>query len=148
MEWRSDYATGSQPIDDQHRELFRREQGLLEAARVGAGGHALTALQSLREHLRRHFAAEQAAMLAAGYPFGDAHAQEHARFLLEILRLEHEGTARPASAWLSTKIALALSSWLREHMLGVDRDLCAFLRARREQGPETGRAQRWWSAPL
>jgi hemerythrin len=128
MEWHSDYEIGVEPIDAQHRELFRRTGRLLAAVEQGDGAEVGRTLTFLRAYVVEHFGAEQAAMAAAGYPLADAHAEEHALFARRLLALEAEHASAPTSPWLATKLTVELASWLRQHILGADRDLGRFLR--------------------
>ncbi len=128
MKWHSDYEIGVEQIDAQHRELFRRMERLLAAVEQGDSAEVGRTLTFLRAYVVEHFGAEQAAMAAAGYPLADAHAAEHALFACRLLALEAEHASAEAGPWLATKLAVELASWLRQHILGADKDLGRFLR--------------------
>ena len=128
MKFHSDCEIGAEPIDAQHRELVRRAERLLAAVERGDSGEVGRTLTFLRAYVVEHFGVEQAAMAAAGYPLADAHAEEHALFARRLIALEAEHASAPASPWLATKLTVELASWLRQHILGADKDLGCFLR--------------------
>jgi hemerythrin len=58
--WTEELATGIEVIDDQHKELFRRIDGLLEACKAGKGREAVAGvLAFLENYVVEHFAAEE-----------------------------------------------------------------------------------------
>jgi len=137
MEWKREFEIGVEAIDTQHRELFALVGDLLAAITEGRREQVGPALQFLRRYVLEHFTAEQGLMAAAGYPQADAHAAEHAGFARDLLALEAQRAGDPASPWLASKLGIWLATWLRQHVLGSDRELGRFLRAqgaREERG--------------
>ncbi|WP_235969480.1 bacteriohemerythrin [Anaeromyxobacter diazotrophicus] len=133
MEWKREFEIGHEAIDAQHQELFAHVGGLLAAIAGGRQEQVGPALQFLHRYVLDHFAAEQGLMAAAGYPQADAHAAEHARFAKDLLALETQRGGNPGNPWLASKLAVGLASWLRQHVLGADRELGRFLRAQGER---------------
>jgi hemerythrin len=130
MEWRKEYEIGVERIDEQHRELFRRVGRLVEAFRAGKRAEVGATLAFLRTYVVEHFSAEQAEMVAAGYPEAAAHASAHARFVGDLVTLESRHDHDPSSPWLATSLTIDLARWLRDHILGMDQKLGEFLRSR------------------
>lgn len=137
MEWKREFEIGVEPIDAQHRELFARVGELLAAISAGRSDAVGPAVQYLRRYVLDHFTAEQALMARSGYPKADAHAREHAAFASELLALETQHAANPRSPWLGSKLGVSLATWLRQHVLGWDRELGRFLREQDAPGPRT-----------
>lgn len=132
--WESRYDTGIEAIDDQHHVLV----GTLNEANLTLK-HETSALaidqllQDLLAYALYHFETEETMMLEHDYAVHDAaEAQRHID--------EHRAFAQRVVAWRSTlettgdldRDALLgfLNRWLREHILGIDQKLAAFLRAR------------------
>lgn len=126
--WDPTLATGIAEIDQQHQELFRRLDALVEAIRGGRSrdevGHTLTFLEDYASH---HFAAEEAQMELRGYGGLGDHRAEHEGFRAELRALEAEYLRDGATASLIIRVNTHLTGWLRSHIHRTDRALAAFL---------------------
>ncbi|HEY7725853.1 MAG TPA: bacteriohemerythrin [Anaeromyxobacteraceae bacterium] len=130
IEWDAGLATGVQEIDDQHQELFRRLDALLQAIRGGGSREEVArTLAYLVDHVDRHFAAEEALMAGRAIPALEEHRREHQAFSaqLEVLREEH-GRVGP-TARLVLRVNTELTAWLRSHIFRTDRALADWLAA-------------------
>lgn len=126
--WKKTLETGVKWQDDQHRELFKRIEALIDAINMGLGKDEVMRLFSfLDEYFVVHFEAEERAMDRYGYPDAAAHLAEHTRFIEDIERLEKEA-AEGVSTALVVKTRSKVSDWLVEHIGRVDRKLAEFLR--------------------
>lgn len=126
--WGSDDEPGIPSIDERHRLIFDRVRELLQGLQAGSPGKIGEILAFSREAILRHFSEEQRIMTAAGYPLADAHAEEHARFARELLRLEDQYRDSPTSPWVASRVVMTFTDWLRLHVLRSDRDVARFLR--------------------
>ncbi len=118
--WNPKWETGYPLIDEQHRELFRRLDLLMEA--VPAGNPEAVAqdlLPYLMDYVDSHFADEEALMVAAGYSMVDAHRALHRGMRVEVTRLlervalEGLEAMGPVLEWLL--------AWLVQHIDSEDR---------------------------
>ena len=126
--WTKTLETGLKWQDDQHRELFRRIEALIDAINMGLGRDEVLKLFSfLDEYFVVHFEAEERAMDRYDYPEAAEHLAEHTRFIGDIERLEKEA-AGGVSTSLVVKTREEVSNWLVEHIGRVDRKLAEFLK--------------------
>ena len=124
--WNPKWETGYPLIDEQHRELFRRLDLLMEAVPNGdPEAIALDFLPYLMTYVDKHFQDEEALMVAAGYSLVDAHRALHrgmraeANQLLERVALEGLQAMGPVLEWLL--------AWLVHHIDVEDRRLANHL---------------------
>lgn len=120
-------ALGFAPIDALHAEF---DEVVAELRLAGASGPAglRRALHALREHLLRHFGAEERWMREADFPPLACHAREHASVLAvveEVLRRHGQGDGEVA-----VRLAEELPRWFALHAATMDEALAQFLRAR------------------
>jgi len=128
--WDPTLVVGVPEIDEQHQELFRRLDALVESIRGGRSrdevGHTLA---FLREYAGSHFAAEEALMVARSYPGLPDHRAEHEAFAAELVTLDAERQRDGATASLIIRVNTQLTGWLRSHIYRTDRALVTFLQA-------------------
>tara|TARA_R110000787_G_scaffold135215_2_gene247528 strand:+ start:1073 stop:1435 length:363 start_codon:yes stop_codon:yes gene_type:complete len=106
--------------DAQHQVLFE----ILDLiAQPDAGDEVLRHLYDYSEH---HFALEEHYMLALDYPWTEDHIKAHDQFREEIASLLELGEADPA---FRAAVSTFLTEWLKRHVLGIDKDLEAFILA-------------------
>lgn len=116
LEFRSDYLTGVDQIDEEHRAVVERTNALIRDVRAGKPAAPIAAeLRALAQELRRHFEAE--ARMHGASPF-EASSEVHARnlrFLDELNCILEHSTAQ--------SVALAvrrLYDWLIPHLMNLD----------------------------
>lgn len=106
--------------DAQHQVLFE----ILELiAKPEAGAEVLSQLHAYSEN---HFALEEHYMLAMDYPQAAAHIQAHDQFRVEIGSLLE---LREDDPEFRAVVSTFLTEWLKRHVLGVDKELEAFILA-------------------
>jgi hemerythrin len=127
--WSSALALGVPEMDGQHRELFRRLERLEDAILAHDRTEAPRLLTFLRDHVREHFAGEEALMRTFGYPELEPHVEEHRAFAREIENLER--TEHGNTAALVLRLDLDVTGWVRDHIYGSDVALARFLAAHR-----------------
>jgi len=133
--WTQALAVGVEEIDEQHRELFRRVDRLLEAASGGLG-EVGPLIAFLREYVARHFASEERYMDEQAYPGRAAHQAEHRRFADDLAALESELESNGPGGDVSARLHRQVGDWLRGHILVTDLALGRFVR--RARRPEPG----------
>jgi len=135
VDWRKDLEVGVPEIDDQHRELFRRFNALLDACNQGKGKEEVfKLLLFLDDYIRSHFEAEERLQRKVGYPgYGEHHAQ-HKEFVRELKNLETEFHSDGATISLVIKMNQLVVSWLIQHISKKDGDLAAYMRQSAPEG--------------
>ncbi len=126
LTWSDAYCLKIEAIDDQHKGLFDLVNCLFDSMQGGASNQAIRqALAKLIRYTMTHFAAEEAAMEACGYPRLREHRREHQQLtaqVLEFVRRYHLDRGA-----IGTSLMDFLQSWLSVHILGSDRDFAQFL---------------------
>lgn len=131
LEWTQDLATGSEEIDFQHKELFRRVNALLESCRQGKGKAELNrVIEFLDEYVVKHFSEEEKFMRKYEYPGHANHKTEHLKFIATFSELKKEIERQGPALDLVVKTNRMIVQWLINHISKVDRSLGMFLRAR------------------
>jgi hemerythrin len=121
--WRESYATGVGLLDDQHRELVRLINRLLDPGDDTAVG---ARLDTLLAHLRRHFETENVFLRAIDYPLAEEHIREHTMQLAELIDVRRS-VARAAQG-LSADDRAAIRHWFFNHVVAEDRRFGAYYR--------------------
>jgi len=126
--WDKSLSVGVKLIDEQHQELFRQVNGLLDALAKNQPSQELGRLLSfLGKYTDDHFAAEERLMGQYKYPAASAHKQLHADFVAAFLKLKAEFDLSGPTANVSITVSRFVCQWLREHIGGADAALGKFL---------------------
>jgi hemerythrin len=132
IEWTNDLATGVAEIDGQHRELFQRVNGLMEACKQGKGRTEVEkVLTFLEDYVVEHFSAEEDYMVKFSYPAYAAHKAQHLEFLEKFSGLKHQLEREGAGVLIVVKTNQVVVDWLKNHIRKTDKTFAAFLAARR-----------------
>ena len=132
IQWTPDLAVGVAGIDNQHKEIFRRIDALLEASLKGAGRERLAELLPfLGTYVVQHFADEEKAMREAGYPEYPRHKQLHAAFLAEFTLLKKRYETEGATTSLTLVVQKKVVEWLMQHIRKEDKAVGAFLKSKK-----------------
>lgn len=124
----SDLRTGIQAIDRQHVEWFQALEALRRADVAGGGEAGVAkALAFAVSYTRRHFADEEAAMRAAGYPGLEAHRAQHSAL---VARISEITAAHGEDGEAAVEVLNLMATWIREHIMGSDKAYVPALAAR------------------
>ena len=126
VQWTPDLAVGVKEIDNQHKELFKRVNSLLEAVSTGKGKDEITRVVTfLGEYAVTHFQTEENFMTHYGYINYGAHKSEHLIFARDFARIKGdlENGVTSMSVILVQKKILA---WLTNHIGKTDKALGTF----------------------
>lgn len=130
IEWRDSLSIGVEAIDNQHKELLRRFDRLLNACQSGQGVNELKKLQDfLEEYVRTHFADEEALQRNRRFPGYEAHIAEHRYFIDQITRLKAETENEGVAIHHVIETNNMLLKWLLNHISKVDAQLGLFLKS-------------------
>jgi hemerythrin-like metal-binding protein len=121
-------ARSTAAIDVDHEELFRQLADLRAAVRVGVHSEVATTLTFVRRYVESHFALEEEAMRATGYPLYHVHRGAHGRIRREVRALEADWGRAAATPAFADSVLVALTEWFEVHVLELDAQLVRFLR--------------------
>lgn len=126
--WTSALATGHKFIDDDHRVLISRVNGVLNSiSKSQTSEQIAVALNELIEFSRAHFAREEAEMARINYSEAALHQQEHAQLLLQIIELHTQLAARESIDTMG--LYTFLTRWVKDHIVKFDMKFAAALEA-------------------
>jgi hemerythrin len=129
IEWNDNLVTGNDSIDEQHKELFRRVDTLLEACNQRKGKEEVhNLLRFLGDYVKTHFAMEENLQKKSGYPHYRAHKEQHDDFIRVLEALVQQFNAEGATLPLVIQTNQSVVNWLINHINVKDKDLAAYLR--------------------
>jgi len=127
MQWTDQLETGIPKIDEQHKELFRQTEILLDRSKVG---RIKETVQFLGDYVLRHFIDEQGLQAAVKYPKAEAHKKFHTAFADKISELKKriEESSDDIKFELATEINRTVIRWLKDHIMVHDKEFAVFYR--------------------
>ncbi len=126
--WTSELAVGVEEIDRQHQELFRQVDELIRAVDARAGRDAVVPmLDFLARYTIEHFEAEARSMKETAYPRAVFHNTQHRIFLLDLKLLRDDYDKFGETSALALALKQRIVSWLRDHVMTVDKQLGVWL---------------------
>ena len=130
INWTHELATKLEPMDTGHRALLEKVNDLLQAVNSRDQTQVVAAFNGVTAEAQRHFAEEEAEMLAAGYPERARHVDHHCSLLrgLAVLRCT---LRRTQSFDFSMGSFVFLEHWFVPHVTREDRRFARFLAARK-----------------
>ena len=128
FQWRQDLSVGFQEIDDQHKELFRKINDLLESIGQGRGIQEVkNMIKFLEDYTATHFSAEEKLMLKYNYNGYSVQKTEHNKFIKVLDELKKKiGTSDVLLSSLLT-VQKVTVDWLINHISKMDKGLGSFL---------------------
>jgi hemerythrin len=133
--WTSDLATSVDEIDSQHRELFQRINGLLDACNQGRGKiEVQKVITFLEDYVISHFAEEEKYMEEYSYPDAGLHRAQHKEFMESFSNLKRQFETDGPGVHIVISTNQIVVDWLRTHILKLDKSLGAFLKTRLSSG--------------
>jgi hemerythrin len=125
MNWREELSTGIPLVDEQHKELFKQVDILLDRSQVSRVDSTLAFLEN---YVVEHFSTEEMMQNITKYPWRTEHKEMHDNFVKTFLDLKneyYEGGGDMVFLMKMTKIAL---TWLNEHIGVHDRNFGTFFK--------------------
>lgn len=135
--WKEQYRVGSELIDTQHQELFKRVSKLIEVVQSDVPwekrvNQVKETLVFIQHYVIIHFADEEEMQREIDYPELEKHTKIHEDFKAEIQEfadtVEQEGIDEKKVQEFSTKVM----AWLIMHVGNEDQKIGEFLRSRKE----------------
>ena len=126
LNWTPDLSVGIDRIDQQHKKIVTILNELYEAMQAGQGREALgKVLNDLLLYTKTHFAAEEQAMAAHGYPDYEEHRRRHEKMALKVKELHEQ--FRDGALTSPIQITNFLKDWLAKHIRETDKKYGPFL---------------------
>jgi len=120
--WYPALELGIKEVDDQHRELFRRVDMLVDAMMRRGGPEELASIfDFLGQYVYEHFSAEESLMRVSAYPQRAEHEAEHKRFIGDLKALQEEYRREGPTALLLVKVNGRVTQWLADHIARTDK---------------------------
>ncbi len=127
--WNTSLETGSDEIDLQHKELFKRVDGLLAAVDKGTDREETSKIvQYLTDYVVLHFGNEESYMAKYAYSSASAHKAQHDQFVKNFLKLKERLMIEGINAELADDTKQLVVDWLINHIKYSDRALGMFLK--------------------
>lgn len=128
LTWHEGYECGEPTIDSEHRELFALANELIDASFSRGDDPQLfdTALTRLLEHIKRHFADEEALLEQHGYVHLAGHRRAHAHLLKQALELKT--AVEQGQFSLGKLVDLLATEIVARHLFTADRDFFSLFR--------------------
>lgn len=124
MLWNATYETGIPSVDEQHKELFRQVETLLDQSKADRAG---ATLDFLAQYVVKHFSHEEMMQAKTRYPKAADHKKMHTDLIATYKQLRKEFDDNPAKVNLHImKITRILTQWLQEHIKGADKEFAQF----------------------
>jgi len=135
IEWQNEYTVGVKELDDQHRNLLKTINTLLEEQRDKYEAAKFSpALSSIIHYAYTHFATEERYLLQVHFPNLKQHVLEHIDFIMKTaglaLRIENSSGDE-----LRIELLRYLKEWYSYHVLGTDRHYIPFLASKKISKP-------------
>ncbi len=131
IDWTEDLSVGVSEIDEQHKELFRKVNSLLEACKLGKGKAEVGGvLGFLDDYVKLHFSSEEKLMREHDYPDFLSHRSQHISFIADVDTLKREFEEGGAGLHLVVRTNQAVADWLIRHIKKIDRAMGIYVKAR------------------
>jgi hemerythrin len=122
--WLNVFEVNVADIDEQHRELFRMFNEVLDAVWDGKGKDAIREmLEFTTNYAVSHFATEERHMQRHGFPGYSEHKKLHEDFTADVLKFLHDYDRNGASTEMVVDVISSLGNWTREHIRATDQEL-------------------------
>lgn len=117
--WDDKYSVGVQIIDNQHKEMFKTINELIETLEgMPTKEQVDKIIESLIAYKKFHFATEEKYFQEFGYEGGADHIEKHKDFSLKLEKLMVESNGD--SVDLAFKLVDFLEDWLIDHLMVTD----------------------------
>ena len=126
FQWREEYNTHVQEIDNDHEKLFENANRLYEAIQSGEQRTLLgETLGFLIQYTKDHFEREEKLMEKYDYPETEKHREKHQLLINEVLEMDKRYRSREIE--MDNEFINFLKDWVINHILTEDRKCGPFL---------------------
>jgi hemerythrin-like metal-binding protein len=121
LEWSEQFSVNVAEIDEQHKIMIGMINTLSQAMQEGKGRELQKQIiGQMVAYATTHFALEEGQMLRLGFPGYLKHKEEHDNFMAKALELQ--ARYNEAGFVLTLEVLRFLNDWLKEHVLGTDKE--------------------------
>ena len=119
--WEEKHSTGIQSIDNQHKEIFRYLNSLLDAMKIGQANKVIYQIVfDLENYSLVHFQKEEFFFQRFNYSGAKEHIQQHQFFIQKVSELKSD--LKSGNIALSIELLNFLKDWIENHILVVDKN--------------------------
>lgn len=126
MLWSATLETGIDAIDDQHRELFKQIDILLD---VGNKDRIRQTFEFLDKYIVKHFSDEQKMHQSSKYPKAATHKVYHDNYIRTFRQLKEKYTKEGPTPSNNQEVNKVIVGWLREHILVHDKEFARYYKS-------------------
>jgi hemerythrin len=130
-QWDSSLETGYELVDNQHKQLIKALNSLVEASQSGQGDNAvMQTVDFLTGYTIKHFADEEKLQKQYDYPDFLNHKRIHDDFKVTVKGMTDRLIKEGPTSELVTEVSSAVGAWLLNHIKGDDFRMAAYVKAR------------------
>jgi len=119
-QWEDEFSVGVQSIDNQHKELFRLINELLQAMKQGKASNITTQIiMDLEKYAIVHFQKEEFFFQRFNYKGAAEHIREHQLFIQKVATLKAE--IKTGKITITFELFNFLKDWIEHHIQEVDK---------------------------
>jgi hemerythrin len=123
MLWSKSLETGIPKIDEQHKELFRQTDILVDRTKAD---RVDSTLNFLKEYVNKHFSDEEAFQRSSHYPKAEDHKKLHVEFAASLRKhLDEYNKASNKPAMILNLNSIVIK-WLQEHIMRHDKEFAVY----------------------
>ncbi|MDR1651202.1 MAG: bacteriohemerythrin [Synergistaceae bacterium] len=126
MLWTKSLETGIAKIDEQHKELFRQIDMLLDPKNTNRHAEVINFLDG---YIAKHFSDEQRMQADSKYPKAAAHKSYHDGYIVSFRKLKETYLKEGPTAQNNMAVNKSVVGWLKEHILVHDKEFAEYYRA-------------------
>jgi len=120
FQWEEKYSVGIQSIDNQHKEIFKYLNELLQAMKEGKAENVTTRIVlELTKYAKIHFQKEEFFFQRFNYSETIEHMREHQLFIEKVESFKSEFKAGKIT--LTFELLSFLKDWIDHHIMEVDK---------------------------
>jgi len=120
--WTSEYETGIDEIDRQHRDLFKKFDNFSIAIYNGEGKNQLKELMAfIDSYINNHFKEEEELLSLNNYPDIYKHLEYHKKFTSIFGIFKKEFEKRGGDTYMALQLEKEIRGWWKNHILTVDK---------------------------
>jgi methyl-accepting chemotaxis protein len=121
--WNKSLETGIDLIDQQHMELFRQIETLLDP---GNSNRVHETLDFLEKYIAKHFSDEQKMHLKSRYPKAEMHRNFHDGYKVRFHDLKEKYIKEGPTVTNNMEVNKTVLGWLKDPIMVQDKDFAAF----------------------
>jgi len=124
MKWKNQYIIGIEPIDEQHKTLFKIVGEFQDVLNEGKGEQTYDLLLgTLETYTRCHFSIEEECMLQRSCPVAEKNKNAHADLIETLSVFQNRYCASGYNHEDASRLVVTLEQWLANHICRVDMHL-------------------------